>query len=117
MSFGVITSANAGREFAPISIGGYGEMRCEAALANIFSGWANGQRRDTPKSRCRQHGHRTGAPSGKINVTTLISRGLQKFSKNMRNMLNMNHLHNIVQVFDFLRVRKKNSVFRCISHP
>jgi hypothetical protein len=65
----------------------------------------------------RQQTARSGVRALPSNVSILISRGLQKFSKNMRNTLNMNNLQNTAQVLDFLVVRKKKGVFRCISHP
>jgi hypothetical protein len=65
----------------------------------------------------KQQTARNGVRALSSDVSTLISRGLQRLFKNVRNMLNMNHLRNIMQVFDFLRVRNKNGDFRCVSHP
>jgi hypothetical protein len=60
---------------------------------------------------CHQHSH------GKFNVTTLISRGLGRKSKNMRKLLIMNGLNCALQVLDFSRVAKKKGDFRPGYHP
>jgi hypothetical protein len=52
-----------------------------------------------------------------FDVSRLISRGLGRKSKYMRKVLIMSCLQSKLQVLDFLMVRKKKGVFRCISHP
>jgi hypothetical protein len=55
-------------------------------------------------------------PKG-FDVSTLISRGLERKSKKMRKILNMNGLRITMQVIDFKAVGNKKADFASISHP
>jgi hypothetical protein len=91
-------------------------------------GWVGG----SPKcfrtgNRALLRGHNTGNPKQQAarsgvralpsNVTTLISRGLGRKSKNVRKMLIMNGLRCKLQVFDFQPVRAKKGDFRTHFSP
>jgi hypothetical protein len=111
--------------FAPIYLGGYRIKRYEPTLVRQQQWKMNRESHDPPQPRCHPTSRDGHGPCGlapvalprKIDVSRLISRGLQRFFKNMRNVLDMNHLQNITQVFDFSPVRKKTGVFQPFTHP
>jgi hypothetical protein len=104
--------------FAPInsaSWGGRGDMRHQFAeyLRRPMNRWQC----ESVQPRCHQRSHGKRVVPANFDVTTLISRRLQRGKKNMHKMLKMNELQNSMQVVDFSPVRKKNGVFRSMSHP
>jgi hypothetical protein len=97
---------------------GGGKSRSFRRVAEVFPhGRFGGSFRGHDTGSLKQQTARGGVRALPSNVSRLISRGLQKFYKNMRNTLNMNNLQNTTQMLDFLMVRKKKGVFGIISHP
>jgi hypothetical protein len=110
---------------APTSVGGYGIMSHPAAIASdtmVKISRVGEAFRWTCFARvtwalAKQRTARSGVRARPFDVSTLISRGLERNRKNMRKMLNINVLQIELQVFDFSLVRSKKGVFRCNSHP
>jgi hypothetical protein len=96
---------------APTSVGGCGGNGEELRLNPEPRLLGNGRSFAVPLAV------RNGMRALPFNVSTLISRGLQRFLKNMRKLLKMKELCIKLQVFDFSPVRKKKAVFRPVSHP